>query len=304
MTNIEVFEDRGKAHSFAKAYALKHRISTRITRQDTDWIVQAKERRHGPTQLKLQPAKRAPQPTPSTPAVDPQALPEDEQKRLFRFQLVEDLLHLTDPKERERRLDALCSRWGGRLYQARKLLKEITDQPQDRKALSGRLRRRLRARGIHQFDYLSAARRCAQQASQTAQAPHFAAVGKHTERGDFWVFVDTLPRYGNPVELIEIYRKADSQVGWWCERLNTPTYIPTWDIELRDPATGDILHIHRRGMSGQAVALRMLSETPNFELIDVVEANGEWAEAIPYDTVEAVIADSEDEETVQSGRIE
>ena len=302
MTNIEVFESASKAQRFARIYAQQHRTSTRVVHQETDWVVQAKERHQEPTAPKPQPSVSSVSTQP--PAVDPPALPEDEHKRFQRFQLVEDLLHLTDPKERERRLDALCSQWNGRLHQARKLLKEITDQPQDRKALSGRLRRRLRARGIHQFDYLSAARRCAQKASQTAQAPHFAAVGKHTERGDFWVFVDTLPRYGNPVELIEIYRKADSQVGWWCERLNTPTYIPTWDIELRDPATGDILHIHRRGMSGQAVALRTLSETPNFELIDVVEANGEWAEAIPYDTVEAVIADSEDEETVQSGRAE
>ena len=134
------------------------------------------------------------------------------------------------------------------------------------------------------------------QTCQTAGTPHFAAVGKHTVRGDFWVFVDTMPSYDNPVELIEIYRKSDSRVGWWCQRLDTPTYIPTWDIELRDPATGDILHIHRRGMSGKTVALRTLSETPNFELIDVVEADADWAEALPYDTVAAVIAESEDEE--------
>jgi hypothetical protein len=302
MTNIEVFESASKAQRFARIYAQQHRTSTRVVHQETDWVVRAKERHHEPTAPKPQPSVSSASTQP--PTVDSSTLPADEQKRFQRFQLVEDLLHLTDPKEREHRLDALCSQWNGRLHEARKLLKEITDQPQDRKTLSGRLRRRLRARGIHQFDYLSAARRCAQKASQTARAPHCAAVGKHTERGDFWVFVDTLPRYGNPVELIEIYRKADSQVGWWCERLNTPTYIPTWDIELRDPATGDILHIHRRGMSGQAVALRTLSETPNFELIDVVEANGEWAEAIPYDTVEAVIADSEDEQTVQSGRAE
>ena len=72
----------------------------------------------------------------------------------------------------------------------------------------------------------------------------------------------------------------------------------------RDPATGDILHIHRRGMSGKAVALRTLSETPNFELIDVIEADADWAEAVPYDTVEAVVADNEDEEVVQDGLTE
>ena len=251
MTNIESFESAGKAHSFAKAYAQQHRISTRVTHQHNEWIVQARERKHGPTQLAPQPTKQDPQPTPSAPAVDPQTLPADEQQRLSRFQVVEDLLHLTDPKERERRLDDLCSRWGGRHYLARKLLQELTSEGPDRKALSGRLRRRLRDRGIHQFDYLSAARRCAQKACQTAKAPHFAAVGKHTQRGDFWVFVDTLPRHGNAVDLIEIYRKADSKTGWWCERLDTPSYIPTWDVELRDPATGDILHIHRRGMSGR-----------------------------------------------------
>jgi hypothetical protein len=75
--------------------------------------------------------------------------------------------------------------------------------------------------------------------------------------------------------------------------------VPTWDIELRDPATGDILHLHRRGLSGQTVARRVLAETPNFELADVVEAGADWAEALPYDPIEAVVADNEDEDTVQ-----
>ena len=53
-------------------------------------------------------------------------------------------------------------------------------------------------------------------------------------------------------------------------------------------------------MDGQTVALRTLSETPNFELVDVVEADADWAEAVPYDTVEAVIADSEDEDEIHA----
>ena len=144
MTNIEVFECASKAQRFARIYAQQHRISTRVIHQETDWIVQANERKHGPTQLEPQPAKLAAQPTPSAPAVDPQTLPGDEQQRLSRFQIVDDLLHLTDPKERERCLDTLCSRWGGRHYLARKLLRELTNEGPDRKALSGRLRRRLR----------------------------------------------------------------------------------------------------------------------------------------------------------------
>ena len=288
MTNIEVFQDQSKAFAFAQEYAQKHRITTQITRQQNSWAVQAKERRQHVTR---------PQPEgPSAPASPkPQTMPESEKQRLSRFQVVEDLLHLADPKERERRLQDLCTRWGGKVASARRILREVTGKPQDRKKLPGKVRRRLRERGIHQFEYLSAARRCAMQTCQTSGMPHFAAVGKHTERGDFWVFVDTMPGYENPVALIEIYRKSDSQVGWWCQRLDTPTYIPTWDIELRDPATGDILHIHRRGISGEAVALRTLSETPNFELIDVVEADADWAEALPYDTVEAIVADSEDD---------
>ena len=290
MTNLQQFEDRFKANQFAKDYAQQHRVMTRIVREDSGWTVQATERRHGPTQLQ----------PPSTPTVDTHQLPADEQQRLSRFLLVEQLLALDKPEERERRLEQLCATWGGRLYAARKVLREMFNQQTESKKLSGRLRRRLRDRGIIQFDYLSAARRCAQSACQTAAVPHFAAIGKHSVRGDWWVFVDTLPRHGNPVDLVEIYRKSDSRVGWWCERLSTPTYIPIWDIELRDPATGDILHIHRRGISGKTVALRVLSETPNFELVDVVEADADWGQAIAYDTIEAVVADSEDEEEVQA----
>ncbi len=292
MTNIESFEDRDKAHDYARDYAKAHRISTRVRRHNDTWVVQAKHRADTPT---------TPQPatSPNPPIIPPQKLSTDEQKRLFQFQVVDDLLRLNNPVERERRLNQLCSQWGGRIGVARQILRTLTGNQPDPKPLSGALRRRLRQRGIHQFNYLSAARRCAMQSCQTGSIPHFASVGKHTQRGDFWVFIDTMPHHGNPVDLIEIYRKSSSKVGWWCQRLNTPTYIPTWDIELRDPMTGDILHLHRRGMSGQTVALRTLSETPNFELVDVVEADADWAEAIPYDTVEAVIADNEDEEAVQ-----
>jgi hypothetical protein len=299
MTNLQQFEDRFKANQFAQQYAQQHRVMTHIIRQDNGWTVQASERRHGPTQLQPQPSERKPQQTPS-PTIDTNQLPIDEKQRLSHFALVEQLLALDKPEERERRLEQLCTTWGGRLFAARKVLREMFNQQDEPGKLSGKLRRRLRDRGIIQFDYLSAARRCAQSACQTASIPHFAAVGKHTVRGDFWVFIDTMPRYGNPVDLIEIYRKSDSRVGWWCERLSTPSYIATWDIELRDPATGDILHVHRRGINGKAVALRVLSETPNFELIDVVEADADWAEAVPYDTIEAVVADSEDEEEVQA----
>jgi hypothetical protein len=299
MTNIESFEDRFKANQFAKDYAQQHRVMTRIVRQDNSWTVRVSERRHGPTQLQPQPEQK-PQQTPS-PTIDTHQLPTEEKQRLSHFVLVEQLLALDKPEERERRLEQLCTTWGGRLVTARKILREMFNQQDEPKKLSGRLRRRLRSRGILQFDYhLSAARRCAQSACQTADIPHFAAVGKHIVRGDFWVFVDTLPRHGNPVDLIEIYRKSDSRTGWWCERLSTPTYISTWDVEMRDPATGDILHVHRRGINGKSVALRVLSETPNFELVDVVEADADWAEAVPYDTIEAVVADSEDEEKVQT----
>jgi len=290
MQNLQQFEDRFKANQFAKDYAQQHRVMTRIVRQDEGWTVQASERRHGPTQLQPK----------TTQTIDTDPLPADEKQRLSHFAKVEQLLNLDKPEERERRLEQLCATWGGRLYAARKILREVFNQQDESGKLSGKLRRRLRDRGIIQFDYLSAARRCAQSACQTADIPHFAAVGKHTVRGDFWVFVDTLPRHGNPVDLIEIYRKSDSRTGWWCERLDTPTYIPTWDIELRDPATGDILHVHRRGINGKKVALRVLSEAPNFELVDVVEADADWAEAIPYDTIEAVVADTEDEEEVQA----
>jgi hypothetical protein len=299
MTNLQQFEDRFKANQFAQQYAQQHRVMTRIVHQDDHWTVQASERRHGPTQLQPQPSEQKPQQTPS-PTINIDQLPTNEKQRLSHFALVEQLLALDKPEERERRLEQLCTTWGGRLYAARKVLREMFNQQDEPGKLSGKLRRRLRDRGIIQFDYLSAARRCAQSACQTASIPHFAAVGKHTVRGDFWVFVDTLPRHGNPVDLIEIYRKSDSRVGWWCERLSTPSYIATWDIELRDPANGDILHVHRRGINGKSVALRVLSETPNFELIDVVEADADWAEAVPYDTVEAVVADSEDEEEVQA----
>jgi hypothetical protein len=292
MTNIESFEDRDKAHDFARDYAKQHRTSTRVRQHSDAWIVQAKHRAHGPTKLQ-------PPPKPDTPTLPPQKVSTDEQKRLFQFQVVDELLRLNDPVERERRLNQLCSQWGGRIGIARKVLRDMTGTQPDPKPLSGALRRRLRQQGIHQFEYLSAARRTAMRACQSGSIPHFASVGKHAVRGDFWVFVDTVPRHGNPVDLIEIYRKSPSKLGWWCQRLNTPTYIPTWDIELRDPMTGDILHLHRRGMNGQTVALRTLSETPNFELVDVVEADADWAEAIPYDTVEAIIADNEDEETVQ-----
>ena len=288
MTNIQCFKDWGKAQHYAQQYAQQHRVVTQIARDEQGWMVQSSQRCHGPTQLKPQP-----------PQVRPQAQPESEQQRMFRFTLVEELMALTDPKAREQRLNALCSQWGGRLAVARKILRETGDQPEEVRPLSGPLRKRLRKQGIHQFAYLSAARRCAQVACQTAGAPHFAAVGKHHCRGDFWVFVDTLPRHGNAVDLIEIYRKTDSKTGWWCERLDTPSYIPTWDVELRDPATGDILHMHRKGMNGQTVALRVLSETPNFELVDVVQADADWADAVPYDTIEAIVADNEDEEVIQ-----
>ena len=299
MTNVESFEDRSKAQNFAKQYAQQHRIMTRIVSKDDHWIVQASERRHGPTQLQSQPPEPKPQQTPS-PIIGANQLPTDEKQRLSHFALVEQLLALDKPEERERRLKQLCTTWGGRLYAARKVLREMFNQQDEPRKLSGRLRRRLRERGIIQFDYLSAARRAAQSACQTAAIPHFAAIGKHTVRGDFWVFIDTLPRHGNPVDLIEIYRKSDSRVGWWCERLSTPSYIATWDIELRDPANGDILHVHRRGINGKSVALRVLSETPNFELVAVVEADANWAEAVPYDTIEAIVADTEDEEAVQA----
>lgn len=290
MTNIESFEDRFKANQFAKEYAQQHRVMARVVHQHNGWTVQATERRHGPTQLQPK----------SFPTVDTHQVPAEEKQRLSHFAQVEQLLNLDKPEERERRLEQLCTTWGGRLVAARKVLREMFNQQDEPKKLSGRLRRRLRSRGILQFDYLSAARRCAQSACQTASVPHFAAVGKHSVRGDWWVFVDTLPRHGNPVDLVEIYRKSDSRVGWWCERLSTPSYIATWDIELRDPATGDILHVHRRGINGKSVALRVLSETPNFELVDVVEADADWAEAVPYDTIEAIVADTEDEEKVQT----
>ena len=293
MTNIESFTDRDKAHAFARSYAQQHRTATRVRCANDEWIVQAKHRHHGPQELQPPPNREA-------PAQPSQALPTHEQKRLFQFQVVDDLLRMNDPQERERRLNGLCSQWGGRIGIARTMLRTLTNTQPEAKPLSGRLRRRLREQGIHQFAYLSAARRAAMRACQSGTLPHFAAVGKHTERGDFWVFMNTMPRHGNPIELIEIYRKSKSQIGWWCQRLNTPTYIPTWDIELRDPMTGDILHLHRRGMDGQTVALRTLSETPNFELVDVVEADADWAEAVPYDTVEAVIADSEDEDEIHA----
>jgi len=35
-------------------------------------------------------------------------------------------------------------------------------------------------------------------------------------------------------------------------------------------------------------------------LVDVVEADANWAEAVPYDTIEAIVADTEDEEAVQA----
>ena len=294
MTNIESFQEPSKAYAFAQNYAKAHRTSTRVRREGDGWIVQAKHPKDSPH------SNSPTAPAQPTPTVQAHKLSTNEQKRLFRFQVTEDLLRINDPAERERRLNQLCSQWGGRIGIARQLLRDLTGDRPDPKNLSGALRRRLRQRGIHQFNYLSAARRAAMRACQSGSIPHFAAVGKHTERGDFWVFVDTMPHHDNPVDLIEIYRKSDSKAGWWCQRLTTPTYIPTWDIELRDPMTGDILHLHRRGMNGQTVALRTLSETPNFELVDVVEADADWAEAIPYDTVEAVIADSEDEEAIHA----
>ena len=168
MTNIESFEDRFKANQFAKEYAQQHRVMARVVHQHNGWTVQATERRHGPTQLQPK----------SFPTVDTHQVPAEEKQRLSHFAQVEQLLNLDKPEERERRLEQLCTTWGGRLVAARKVLREMFNQQDEPKKLSGRLRRRLRSRGILQFDYLSAARRCAQSACQTASVPHFVETRK------------------------------------------------------------------------------------------------------------------------------
>jgi len=152
MTKIERFDDGHKAQQFARQYAQHHRVTTQVVRDQDAWIVQAATPSPAPAQLELLPATPAvAQPTSQTPKLDASQLPAEEQQRRSHFELVEQLLAIESPEERERRLDALCSTWGGRLQAARQLLRELTGQPQVAKSLSGRLRRRLRGQGIHQL---------------------------------------------------------------------------------------------------------------------------------------------------------
>ena len=232
-----------------------------------------------------------------------------EDDRATMFGLVSDLLDAEDGSAEQTELFRYIEQsWGVAARRVRNELREIRGAGRvERKEIGRKLRARLAKRGMFQFgtqahDGYLGAHRFAKREVRRLRQSGVMVVCRHAERGDHWVLRNQMPKSGQLVVTMIYHR---DRTGYWVEeKEGGKAHLPYWQVELRDPATGEVRSLMLRAISAKRAATRACYDVlPNFDLIDVTEVDAEWATAEEYDAIEAILADDEQDALLQESEV-